>query len=302
MTTDTATVVERTVHGRFDLRQSIDFGFGQRDAEFGDVMRLAFCLDGYQEQVAATITQPSAHQLAFKVFGEADPEAVADHASRVLSVDVDARGYDELVDADPLLSRVQQARPGLRPPLFYSAYEGLIWAVLSARRPEKQMAKVRERLSMERGRVFDIEGRQLAAMPTPEQLLAVSEFPGIPEFKLTRMKAIAEAARDGTLDTPTLRSRDPAEVSAELRRFDGIGPFYSDLITVRTLGHTDELTLLEPRVVALTAQLLGRDELSPTEFKELAERWRPWRTWALVSIRAGGAGALEASERPNGDP
>ena len=48
MTTTTLpsrTVVEWPVRGRFDLRQSIGFGFGSRTAGVGDTMRLAFVLD-----------------------------------------------------------------------------------------------------------------------------------------------------------------------------------------------------------------------------------------------------------------
>src|SRR4051794_31720795 len=93
---------EIPVHGRFDLEQSIGFGFGGREPGGGSVMRLAFCLDGYTEQVAAAVTQPSAQVLHVEVLGEAEPRRVADHVARVLSVDVDATGYDALGARDPV--------------------------------------------------------------------------------------------------------------------------------------------------------------------------------------------------------
>ena len=286
MTTMPVTVIERGVRGRFDLAQSVTFGFGQRDASAGSTMRLAFCLDGYREQVAVAVTQPAADLLRYEVIGEADPEAAVAQAERVLSVDIDGEPYDRLLVTDPVLSRIRDVRPGLRPPLFYSAYEALLWSVLSARRPAQQMAQLRARLSRAHGRVFQVAGEEVAAIPTPRQLLAIREFPAIPEIKLHRMHAVARAALDGDLDTERLRARDPGAVSTRLQRFDGIGPFYAELVTVRALGHTDVLPNSEPRVIAATGLLVGEPNLSPAAFAELAQAWRPWRTWAAVAIRA----------------
>jgi DNA-3-methyladenine glycosylase II len=279
-------VVDWPVRGRFDLAQSIGFGFGSKVPEHGRVMRLAFVLDGYAEQVGVAVTQPAADLVRFEVSGGADPEAASAQAARILSLDEDATGYDRMVDRDPVLRGAYGVRPGLRPPLFSSAYEALVWAVLSARRPASQMRLVRERLSRAHGRVLDVAGEEVAALPTPDQLLTVPTFEGIPEIKLCRMHAIAAAARGGTLDTEALRNLDVQTASTELRRFDGIGPFYSELVTVRALGHTDVLPTTEPRVLAATAARLGRDAFTHEDLAEVAEAWRPWRTWACVALRA----------------
>jgi DNA-3-methyladenine glycosylase II len=282
----TSTRVDWPVRGRFDLARSIGFGFGARPASPGDTLRLALVRDGYAEQAGVGVTQPAPDVVRFEVVGDVDPERAAAQAARVLSLDEDATGYDRMVDRDPLLRAAYDVLPGLRPPLFHSAYEALVWAVLSARRPATQMREVRDRLSRTHGRVLDVAGERLGALPTPEQLLAVRSFPGIPDVKLRRMHAIATAALDGRLDTESLRMREVAEVTAELRGFEGIGPFYAELVTVRALGHTDVLPATEPRVIAATAARLGRDSLDPADFAEVAEAWRPWRTWACVALRA----------------
>ena len=278
------------MRGRFDLTRSIGFAFGGRpaapDGGAGGTMRLAFVLDGYAVQAGVAVTQPAPDLVRFDVVGDVDPERTAAQAARVLSLDEDATGYDRMVDRDPVLRAAYAARPGLRPPLFHSAYEALVWAVLSARRPVAQMREVSERLSRAHGRVLDVAGEPVAAMPTPAQLLDLRSFPGIPDLKLRRMHAIAAAALEGRLDTEALRMRDVAEVGAELRGFEGIGPFYAELVTVRALGHTDVLPTTEPRVMAATAVRLGRESLSPADFAEVAEAWRPWRTWASVAVRA----------------
>ena len=56
---------------------------------------------------------------------------------------------------------------------------------------------------------------------------------------------------------------------------------------IRGTGFTDVLPVSEPRALALTAQLYGLDEPpSEAQFSALAEPWRPFRTWAVVLIRA----------------
>ncbi|HEX3931419.1 MAG TPA: hypothetical protein VHW64_11980 [Nocardioides sp.] len=274
------------VRGRFDLRQSVGFGFGSTVPSTGAVMRLGFVLDGYAEQAGVAVTQPAPDVVSFEVTGDVDPGAAAAQAARILSLDEDATGYDRMVDRDPVLRSAYAALPGLRPPLFASAYEALVWAVLSARRPAAQMRLVRERLARAHGRVLDVAGESVAVLPTPAQLLEVREVPGLPSVKLRRMHAIAEAARAGDLDTESLRILEVDLAATRLRTFEGIGPFYSELVTVRALGHTDVLPRTEPRVLAATAARLGREQVTPEDLAEIARAWRPWRTWACVALRA----------------
>jgi DNA-3-methyladenine glycosylase II len=281
--------------GRFDLGRSATFGFGQRDgAAYDGRMPLAFCLDGYQRQVGVIVSQdrPDAMVLGevrWSEPGSGDIAAVANHTARALSLDQDARGFDEMAAADPLLAPLAAAAPGLRPPLFYSAYEAAAWAVLSARRPRAQMSELRRRLATSHGTVFRLADQDVAAFPTPDQLLRVRSFPGLPEIKLRRLHAVAQAALDGLLDTAALRRLDPAEAVGRLRQLPGIGPFYADLVVVRALGHTDVIPTDEPLVRSVTAELLRRDELTQPEFEMVARAWRPWRTWSLVLVRAVGA-------------
>jgi DNA-3-methyladenine glycosylase II len=285
--------IDLQVSGRFDLRQSIGFGFGQRAAdESGSVtvMRLAFCLDGLERQVGVAVRQPEPSRLVLEVIGDVDTDLVAVRAqvARVLSVDLDGSGYDELGRTDPAVGRIQAARPGLRPPLFYSAYEAALWGILSARQPAAQMFAAREQMSRRHGRVFVVAGQELAAAPLPAELTEVTELSGVREVKLSRLQGLGTAALAGALDTETLRALDPEEAARQLQQLAGIGPFYAELITARALGHADVLATREPRIRKLAAHLIGRSEpLSDTDFDRLADTWRPWRTWVAVALRAG---------------
>jgi DNA-3-methyladenine glycosylase II len=189
--------------------------------------------------------------------------------------------------SDPVLGARQALAPGLRPPLFSSAYEAAAWSVLSARRSAAQMTKVRERLGRAHGAVVDVDGIDVVAFPTPERLLAVERFEGIEPARLERLHGIAAAALDGRLDTARLRAMDPEEALVDLQRLAGIGPFYSALIVIRSLGHTDAFTTAEPRALAAVARAYGlAADASPAAFDAVADGWRPFRTWALFLFRA----------------
>lgn len=298
------TIVPR---GPFALAESIGFGFGQRDATGDEVMRLAFCLDGYQHQAGVEVRQDEAgvHGTVHGPSGVA-VAATARQVARVLSLDHDATGFVQAGERDPVLGSVQAAAPGLRPPLFYSPYEAAAWAVLSARRPPRQMMAVRDRLGRAHGTVFDLAGQQLAALPTPARLLGVSSFPGIPADRLDRLHGVARAAQEGRLDAGHLLGLGPEEAMVRLREIPGIGPFYSALIVIRGTGFADVLPAGEPKLLALVEQLYHLPgPVSDAELGALAEAWKPFRTWAAVLIRAAARRVLGANPRnlvPNRAP
>jgi DNA-3-methyladenine glycosylase II len=279
-----------TPTGPFSLAEAATFGFGQRDgAAWDGVMRLAFCLDGYEQQVGVEVRQDEAADVHCTLHGpgDADADAVRRQVARVLSLDHDGAAFMLVGGRDPVIGALQTAAPGLRPPLFYSPYEAAAWAVLSARRPPRQMMEVRERLSQAHGAVFGLAGEQLAALPTPGQMLLVESFPGIPAGKMARLHGVARAALEGRLDAGHLMELGPERAMAELREINGIGPFYSELIVIRGTGFTDVLPVSEPRALALAARLYHLPAPPDQErFRALAEPWKPFRTWAVVLIRA----------------
>jgi DNA-3-methyladenine glycosylase II len=265
--------------GPFSLEDSALFGFGQRDATgFDGAMRLAVCVDGdgYRRQVGIAVTQDADGAVHGEVTGDAELGTIQAQVARVLSLDHDARKFVTTGERDPVMARLLEAAPGLRPPLFYSPYEAAIWSVLSARRPARQMALVRDRLSEEYGTVFEVAGERLAALPAPQEMVGVEAFSGIPKTKLRRTKlrrmhGIAEAAHRGDLDMARLRALGPDEAMRDLQRLEGIGPFYSALIVIRATGFADVLPENEPKALALAGRLYGLGhDASPAEMRRIA--------------------------------
>lgn len=270
-------------------------GVGDREPEWDGVMRLAFCLDGgYEQQVGVEVRQRDA-EVECVVHGPGELAAVEAQVARVLSLDHDALGFTEVGTRDPVVARVQQAAPGLRPPLFYSPYEAAAWAVLSVRRPGWQMARVRSELSAAHGTTFELAGEKLSALPTPRQLLEVAEFPGIERQRLERLHGVARAAQNGLLDARELQKMGPDAALRAVRQVPGIGAFYASLIVIRATGFTDVLASDEPRLLELVRQLYELDAVPDrAAMTRIAEPWRPWRTWVTVLFRAAGARVIES--------
>lgn len=290
-TTRTTTLPLR---GPYDLREVALMGFGHRDeSAFDGVMRLAFCTDGLDAQVGVAVRQQG-DALHLTVHGEGDLDAIAAQVARVVSADHDGDAWAAVCATDPVLARVHAASPGFRPSNFYSPYEAAVWAVLSARRARRQGIALRRRLSEQHGAVFELAGRDEAALPLPEQLLALTAFPGLPADRIPRLHAIARAALDGQLDARRLAAMPPEEAMLDVQRLPGIGPFYSALIVIRACGLTDVLSTQEDHTRAAVQALYGLDHTpGDDELRRIAEAWRPFRTWAAVALRAVGSRLID---------
>jgi DNA-3-methyladenine glycosylase II len=290
----TTTMTALPIVGPFDLREVALMGFGHRDEHsFDGVMRMAFCLDGdYQRQVGVEARQFGDRlELQAQSLGDplsdAEAEALRKQVARVVSLDHDGEAFHQLCLSDPVLARIHMKAPGFRPALFYSPYEAALWSIISARRARSQGITLRARMSELYGAGFELSGTRTLCVPTPSALLEIESVPGLPADRIPRLHAVAQAAQRGVLDADRLRAMAPEDAKAELQQLPGIGPFYSSLIVIRACGHADAPTLGEPRSRATIEQAYGIDhELGDEELLALAERWRPFRTWISVMMRA----------------
>jgi DNA-3-methyladenine glycosylase II len=190
---------------------------------------------------------------------------------------------------DPVLGGLQVRRPGLRPVLFHSPYEAAAWSVLSARIRHPQAAAIRTAISREHGQTFALDGEDVHAFPLPAQLLQVDAVAGLTDEKVRRLHGVAHAALEGRLDAADLAALDPVVAQERVREIRGIGPFYAALIVVRASGATDALAVGERTVLAHAGRLYGDGSaLSEERYVEIAQAWRPFRTWATVLIRVDG--------------
>jgi DNA-3-methyladenine glycosylase II len=264
------------VRGPWSLATSRAFWEGFTPAalpahDSAEQLHAVFRAEADWRRAEATVTQQDG-TARIRVAGDGDLEAAGVQVCRFLSLDVDARGWPDVRGRDPVIADAQAQLPGLRPCGFHSPYEAAAWSVLSQRIRVVQAARLREDLVRRHG--------DDGAFPAPQALRTLElDLPG---RKSEYLHAVADAALEGRLDAATLRSVDPDEAIRTVQEIKGLGPFAAGLVVLRGANAPDALPHHERRLEAEILERYGPHRSLP----EVAEAWRPFRTWAAVHLRA----------------
>ncbi len=279
--------------GPFSLASSARFleGFAPAAYDGGgqNYLRLAFIADGLsdREAVAGVCVHQEGGVVIGDVHGTADPAIVRRQVARILSLDVDGRGFPGVARRDPVVEKLQRRYPSLRPVCFYSPYEAAAWAIIGHRVRIVQAAKVKARMVGELGPEVSVGDATQHAFPGPSRLADLELFPGLTRTKIERLRHLARAAGEGGLEADLLRSLPIEEAASRLRELPGIGPFSAELILLRGTGQPDYLPTHEPRLARAAAQAYGLEETPDNEeLEKISESWRPYRTWVALHLRA----------------
>jgi len=280
--------------GPFSLEAAATFGFGPtegRPLRFDGAMRLAFPVDGGSGYAGAVLRQPAADQeitVELQSTKTADPELALKQIARIISIDYDGNEFLGVGERDRVIAELQSRFPGHRPVLFHSPYEAAAWSIISARKPSETAARTRTAISERLGHSFTLAGQTVHAFPQPDALSDLTDFPGLDQTKARRLLKIADAGAE--LQADALKSRGAADAFIYAQTLEGIGPFYASLIVLRATGFADApLRIPEPRTLNYAAELYDARQLSLERLTQLAENWRPFRTWSTVLIRIAAA-------------
>lgn len=283
------TTLELPVRGAFSLTHSIRFLEGFAPARYrgpGDgVLRLAFWVEGSPRTVGVAVRQDRDGAVRATVDGD-PPARLSEQLARLLSLDVDGTAYPAVAATDRVVAPLAARTPGSRPVSFCSPYEAACWAVLSQRTSIVAAASVKARIARRFGVPHEVDGVALTAFPAPCRLAEVADELPVPEVKRERLRGLAQAALDGRLDGGRLRALPVEDALAEVRELPGIGPFSADLVVVRGASAPDVFPMAEPRLHQEMAERYELDDPTPAELAAIADRWRPYRTWVAVLLRA----------------
>lgn len=272
--------------GPYSLGASIQFLEGFAPAaydggEIADHLHLAFVADG-SEQIAGVCLRAQDNTIVGEIVGEADPTVVRSQVARIFSLDIDGRDWPRVGQRDLVMGRLQARYPGLRPVCSFSPYEAAAWALISHRIRITQAARIKARLAEELGPVVKIHGKAEHAFPGPSCLMELETFPGLFGHKVEYLHQLAQA----TLEATFLRGLLPEQALEHLKTLPGIGDFSAQLILLRGAGEPDALPTHEPRLARAITLAYGLDHLPTTqEAKQIAEVWRPYRTWGCLLLR-----------------
>lgn len=174
----------------------------------------------------------------------------------------------------------------MRPVCFFSPYEAAAWALISQRIRITQAARIKARLAEELGPAVEIHERKVHAFPGPSRLMQLETFPGLSGHKVENLHQLAQATLEGKLDATFLRGLLPEQALEHLKTLSGIGDFSAQLILLRGAGEPDALPTHEPRLARAMTLAYGLDHLPSTQqVNQIAEAWRPYRTWGCLLLR-----------------
>lgn len=216
----------------------------------------------------------------FRLSDLRDTAAATERARRLLDADCDPVAVGDAFAGDRVLGRLVRARPGLRVPGHVDGNEIAVRAVLGQQVTVAAARTVAARLTAEHGRVLPTPDGELTHLfPTVDVLASLDpEQLPMPRSRGRALVALCEALASGALALD--RGPDRDDVRRRLLALPGIGPWTADYIALRALGHPD---------VFLPTDIGIRDALSglgsdPAKAAELAEAWRPWRSYAQVYL------------------
>ncbi len=223
--------------------------------------------------------------------------ALEELALRMLDLGGHAEAFHEFARRDPVLSTLVERRRYVRLPQLIDPFECLIRAILGqqvslaaaatltdrlvrlAGEPAPQIAEQARAPAEERSRS---PAQDLFCFPSPAsvQRLELSELRaiGLPAARAAAVRAAARAE----VDWDDLRNAGREEAERRLTEIRGVGPWTAAYVRLRALGDRDAFPASDLGVLKALRRLAAVTDARAALAH--AERWRPWRAYAVLSL------------------
>ncbi|MBM3071037.1 DNA-3-methyladenine glycosylase 2 [Lelliottia sp. RWM.1] len=193
-----------------------------------------------------------------------------------------ARLFD--LDCDPqqisvALGKLGEARPGLRLPGAMDAYEQGVRAILGQLVSVAMAAKLASRVVSLYGEPV-MHFPEYICFPTPETLAAADSLAlkglGMPIKRAESLIHLAQSVVDGTF--PLFPPADIEGGMKALQQRPGIGRWTANYLALRGWQAKD---VFLPDDYLIKQRFAG---MTPAQIRRYAQRWQPWRSYALLHI------------------
>lgn len=223
-------------------------------------------------------------EARFWLRDERDLAAAARRCRALLDLDRDPQPVMDALGGDPVLGGLIRAAPGRRVPGHVDGEELALRAVLGQQISVAAATTLAARLVTAFGEPLDRPvGAVTRLFPTAAALAEIDpEALAMPAARRRAVLGLARALAGGELNLE--RGADPAGAERALLALPGIGPWTAGYIAMRALGDPDAF-LPTDLGVRRGLEALGCDG-SPVAAAAIAERWRPYRAYAVQHLWA----------------
>jgi AraC family transcriptional regulator of adaptative response / DNA-3-methyladenine glycosylase II len=204
-----------------------------------------------------------------------DLVAAVSRVRRLLDLDADPVAVDETLGADPALTDLVAARPGLRSPGAVDGFEMAVRAIVGQQISVAGARTLLGRICAQYGSAT-FAGEALRLFPTPADLIDSDSLP-MPKARRRTVSALAAAMAGGGLILDPGADRAPTRTA--LVALPGIGPWTADYLAMRALADPDVLLSSDLGVAkSAAARAIDLSDGRPD--------WAPWRSYATHHLWA----------------
>ncbi len=224
---------------------------------------------------------PDAVSLRLPARAAAALPHVLGRVSKMFDLDADVTTIAAALARDPRLRRALGTRV-VRVPGAFDAFEAGVRALLGQQVSVAAARTLAGRLVLASGEPLPTpDGSLTHVFPTPAAVAAAPlERMGLTRARAASLRGFAAAVASGALDLGAFRDLDDAV--GQLTALPGIGDWTAQYLAMRALGEPDAFPagdLGVRQALALAGKLP-----SEREVRERAERWRPWRAYAVLAL------------------
>jgi len=213
-----------------------------------------------------------------------DLAAATQRCRALLDLDADPGSVADVLGRDPLLGPLLREQPGRRVPGHVDGHELAVRAVLGQQVSVAGAATLAARLTARYGEPLERPlGTVTHLFPTAAALAAADpdDLP-MPQARRRALLGLCAALAEG--DVVLDAGADREDALRRLRELPGIGPWTAAYVAMRALRDPDAF-LASDLGVRRALERLGHDGRPPAA-EALAERWRPYRSYALAHLWA----------------
>ena len=231
--------------------------------------------------------------LELRVRGAApcDLFQIAAAARRMFDLAADPARIAASFGGDEILAPLAKTSPGLRIPGAWDPFECAVRAVLGQQVSVAAARTLAGRLIARVGQALDTGVEGLTHLfPTPTALASANlDGLGVTGARIAALRTLARAVADGEVAF----TANVDEFTTKLASLPGFGVWTAQYIALRALGEPDAF----PSGDLVLRRMAGNGApLTTRELDQRAERWRPWRGYAVMHLwRAAGEAARTQS-------